>query len=38
MRDLQASGKIQNWGVSVESMDEALICLEEDGCASANYF
>ena len=34
MRDLQASGKIQNWGVSVENMDEALICLEEDGCAS----
>ena len=38
MRDLQASGKIQNWGVSVENMDEALICLEEDIVPLANYF
>ena len=34
MRDIQASGKIQNWGVSVESMEEALLCVEQEGCVS----
>ncbi len=34
MQKLQANGKIRNWGVSVESMEEALICLEQPGCVS----
>lgn len=34
MRDLQTEGKIRNWGVSVESMEEALICMEQEGCVS----
>jgi aryl-alcohol dehydrogenase-like predicted oxidoreductase len=34
MRDLQTEGKIRNWGASVESMEEALICLEQEGCVS----
>ena len=34
MRDLQAEGKIRHWGVSVESMEEALICLGQEGCIS----
>ena len=33
-RKLQAEGLIQNWGVSVETAEEALICLEQDGIAS----
>jgi aryl-alcohol dehydrogenase-like predicted oxidoreductase len=34
LRVLQREGKILNFGASVESMDEALICLEQDGLAS----
>jgi aryl-alcohol dehydrogenase-like predicted oxidoreductase len=34
LRDLQREGKIQRFGASVESMDEALICLKQDGLAS----
>lgn len=34
MRNLQAEGKIRYWGVSVESMEEALICLKQEGCVS----
>jgi aryl-alcohol dehydrogenase-like predicted oxidoreductase len=34
MRDLKKEGKILNWGVSVESMEEALICIEQEGCVS----
>lgn len=34
MRRLQQQGKIKRFGVSVESMDEALLCLEQDGLAS----
>ena len=34
LRDLQTAGKIRHWGVSVESMEEALLCLEQEGCAS----
>ena len=34
LRTLQQEGKIKRFGVSVESMDEALICLEQDGLAS----
>ena len=31
LRALQAEGKIRHWGVSVESMDEALVCLKQEG-------
>jgi aryl-alcohol dehydrogenase-like predicted oxidoreductase len=34
LREIQASGKIQNWGASVESMEEAELCLEQDGLTS----
>lgn len=34
LRRLQEEGYIDNWGASVESIDEALICLEEEGIAS----
>ncbi len=34
LRELQQEGKIRNWGASVESMDEALVCLEQEGLAS----
>lgn len=32
--ELQAEGKIRAYGASVEAMDEALWCVEQDGCAS----
>jgi aryl-alcohol dehydrogenase-like predicted oxidoreductase len=31
---LKKEGLIQNWGVSVETVEEALICMEHPGCAS----
>jgi len=34
LRRLQRQGKIKAFGASVESMDEALTCLEEEGLAS----
>ena len=34
LRELQAEGKIRAFGASVESMDEALWCLQQEGCAS----
>lgn len=34
LRRLQDEGYIDNWGASVETIDEALICLEEEGLAS----
>jgi len=34
LRRLQQQGKVKRFGVSVESMDEALLCLEHDGLAS----
>jgi aryl-alcohol dehydrogenase-like predicted oxidoreductase len=34
LRTLQQEGKIRLFGASVESMDEALICLEQPGLAS----
>ena len=34
MRGQQAAGLIKNWGVSVESVEEGLLCLEQDGLAS----
>jgi aryl-alcohol dehydrogenase-like predicted oxidoreductase len=34
LRSLQQAGKIKRFGASVESMEEALICLEQDGLAS----
>ncbi|WP_256010681.1 aldo/keto reductase [Desertivirga xinjiangensis] len=34
LRQLQDQKLIQHWGVSVETAEEALICLEQDGLAS----
>ena len=34
LRTFQQEGKIKRFGASVESMEEALICLEQDGLAS----
>ena len=34
LRELQSQGKIKAFGASVESMDEALLCLEQEGIAS----
>jgi aryl-alcohol dehydrogenase-like predicted oxidoreductase len=34
LRRLRQEGKIKRFGASVESMEEALICLEQDGLAS----
>jgi aryl-alcohol dehydrogenase-like predicted oxidoreductase len=34
LRELQQDGKIRRWGVSVESMEEAEICLAQPGLAS----
>lgn len=34
LRDLQSEGKIRRFGASVESMEEALICLKQPGLAS----
>ncbi|GAB6167250.1 aldo/keto reductase [Thermostilla marina] len=34
LRELKAQGKIKNFGASVESMDEALFCLDVEGLAS----
>ena len=34
LRTLQKEGKIRHFGASVESMDEALICLEQEGLTS----
>jgi aryl-alcohol dehydrogenase-like predicted oxidoreductase len=34
LRQLQAEGLIQHWGVSVETSEEALLCLEQEGLAS----
>jgi aryl-alcohol dehydrogenase-like predicted oxidoreductase len=34
LRDLRREGKIRDFGASVESMDEALVCLRQEGLAS----
>jgi aryl-alcohol dehydrogenase-like predicted oxidoreductase len=34
LRELKREGKIRDFGVSVESMEEALICAREDGIAA----
>tara|TARA_B100000959_G_C14938189_1_gene606640 strand:+ start:240 stop:1223 length:984 start_codon:yes stop_codon:yes gene_type:complete len=34
MREQQVAGLIKRWGVSVESVEEGLLCLEQDGLAS----
>lgn len=34
MRTLQREGLIRYWGVSVETVEEALYCLEQPGCAA----
>lgn len=34
LRELQSAGKIRRFGASVETMEEARICLEQDGIAS----
>lgn len=34
LRELQAAGKIRRWGASVESIDQAQLCLAQPGLAS----
>jgi aryl-alcohol dehydrogenase-like predicted oxidoreductase len=34
LRSLQKEGLIEHWGVSVETTEEALLCLEQEGLAS----
>ena len=34
LRELKREGKIRDFGASVESMDEALVCLRQEGLAS----
>jgi aryl-alcohol dehydrogenase-like predicted oxidoreductase len=34
LRKLQEEGKVRNFGASVESVDEALLCIEQTGLAS----
>jgi len=34
LRELKREGKIRNFGASVESMDEALFCVQQEGVAS----
>jgi aryl-alcohol dehydrogenase-like predicted oxidoreductase len=34
MRKLKQQGKIKNWGASVESMDEARLCIQQADCIS----
>jgi len=34
LRELQQEGLIKRWGASVESVEEGMICLEQDGLAS----
>lgn len=34
LRQLQQEGLIEHWGVSVETSEEALLCLEQEGLAS----
>lgn len=34
LRELKREGKIRDFGASVESMDEARVCLQQDGLAS----
>ena len=34
LRELQQEGKIRAWGASVESMEEALFCARQEGCAA----
>ena len=34
LRQLQNEGLIEHWGVSVETSEEALLCLEQEGLAS----
>ena len=34
LRKLRQQGKIQRFGASVESMDEAMVCLQQEGLAS----
>ncbi len=34
LRRLRTEGKIRAFGASVESMDEALVCLDQEGCSA----
>ena len=34
MHALKAEGLVRHWGASVETIEEGLICLEQDGCAT----
>eukprot|EP00047_Mylnosiga_fluctuans_P015274 m.44821 g.44821 ORF g.44821 m.44821 type:complete len:353 (-) comp5846_c0_seq1:95-1153(-) len=34
LRKLKAAGKIEHWGASVETVEEALLCIQQADCAS----
>lgn len=34
MDEFEAEGLVRNWGASVETIEEGLICLEQPGCAT----
>ncbi|KKB82631.1 aldo/keto reductase [Devosia limi DSM 17137] len=34
MDQLKAEGLVRHWGASVETIEEGLLCLEQDGCAT----
>lgn len=34
MDQLKAEGLVRHWGASVETIEEGMICLEQEGCAS----
>lgn len=34
MDELKAEGLVRHWGASVETIEEAMICLEQPGCAT----
>lgn len=34
MDEFKAEGLVRHWGASVETIDEAMICLEQPGCAT----
>ena len=34
LRSLKAAGKLEHWGVSVETVEEAMLCIAQPDCAS----
>ncbi|KKC41032.1 aldo/keto reductase [Devosia epidermidihirudinis] len=34
MNEFQAEGLVKHWGASVETIEEGMICLEQDGCST----